>query len=105
MTDLPESIVPYLVSYSGVFNTTIRAFILRATAAGYRETLFAALKRLERLLHIYPQFGEPLFDLKQEPGQIYHATVSPLVVRYAVFEERRLVVVLAPPKLLPNAGF
>jgi hypothetical protein len=37
--------------------------------------------------------GEPLFDLKLEAGQVYYGTVPPLVVRYAVFEDLRLVFV------------
>jgi hypothetical protein len=97
-------VVPYRVVYSGLVLATLRDFAARAKAAGKAEELSAALKELERRLRIYPQFGEPFFDLKQEPGQIYEATVPPVVVRYAVFEERRLVFVGAPPRLLPNAG-
>jgi hypothetical protein len=63
------------------------------------------LKELERRLRIYPQFGEPERDLSQEAGQIYNGTVPPLVVGYAVFEDRRLVFVGSAPRLLPNAGF
>jgi len=85
--------------------TTLRNFAARAKAAGQNDIFVAVLKDLERRLRVYPQFGEPLFDLKQEPGQIYDGTIPPLVVRYVVFEERRLVFVGSPPKLLPNAGF
>jgi hypothetical protein len=93
------------VVYSGVVLATIRAFIARAQAAGQNDTFLATLKELERRLSIYPQFGEPERDLSQEDGRLYNATVPPLVVRYAVFEERRLVFLGSPPRLLPNAGF
>ena len=51
------------------------------------------MKELDRLLHVYPQFGEPLMDLTQHSGQVYIGTVPPLMVRYAVLEEMRLVLV------------
>jgi hypothetical protein len=46
-----------------------------------------------------------VLDLKRETGQLYNGTVPPLVIRYAVFEARRLIFVGSPPQLLPNAGF
>ena len=105
MTDPADAPAPYRVVYSGIVLATLRAYATRAKAAGQNDLLGAALKDLEHRLRIYPQFGEPLFDLTQEPGQIYDGTVPPLVVRYAVFEDRRLVFVGAPPRLLPHAGF
>ncbi len=103
MTDPPP--VPYRVAYSGIVLATLREFTARAQAAGQKDAFLAVLKELERRLRIYPQFGEPEINLKQENGQIYNGAIPPLVVRYAVFEERRLVFVGSPPKLLPNAGF
>jgi hypothetical protein len=43
-------------------------------------------------------------DLTLEAGQVWRGTVSPLVMRYAVYEERRLVIVAAAPLLLPGSG-
>jgi ParE toxin of type II toxin-antitoxin system, parDE len=105
VTDSADTPAPYRVVYSGVVFVTLRDFTARAQAAGQSDRFLAALKDLERRLRVYPQFGEPELDLKQEDGRLYHATVPPLVLRYAVFEERRLVFVGSPPKLLPNAGF
>jgi hypothetical protein len=76
----------------------------RARAAGQGQAFVAAVKELDRLLHLYPQFGEPLTDLALEAGQVWNGTVPPLVVRYAIYEERRLVVVGREPVLLPNSG-
>ena len=56
-----------------------------------------------RRLRIYPQFGEPLVDLKKEPGQVWIGTVRPLAMRYGVLEERRLVIIAAIPVLLPKS--
>ncbi len=64
----------------------------------------AALKEFHRRLGIYPQFGDPLIDLTQEPGQVRIGIVRPLTMRYVVLEDRRLVVVGALPVLLPKAA-
>jgi hypothetical protein len=93
------------VSYSGAARDTLREFAARAVASGQGPSFAAALKEFDRLLHLYPQFGEPLTDLTLETGQVWRGTVAPLVMRYAIYEERRLVVVAAPPLLLPNSGF
>jgi hypothetical protein len=92
------------VSYSEAAREALRQLAARAWARGQGPSFAAAVKELDRLLHLYPQFGEPLTDLTLEAGQVWRGTVSPLVVRYAIYEERRLVVVAAPPMLLPHAG-
>jgi hypothetical protein len=74
-----------------------------ARERGDGEDFVAALKEFHRRLSIYPQFGEPLIDLNQEPGQVWIGTVRPLVMRYGVFDERRLVMVAALPVLLPKS--
>ena len=51
---------------------------------------------IDRRLHMYPQFGEPLTDLALERGQIWIGTVGTLVVRYAILEDRKIVMVAAP---------
>ena len=102
MSELAPS--PYKVVYSERVRAVLRGFVASATKAGHGDSFLAALKELDRLLHLYPQFGETLLDLKKEVGQLYSGTVPPFVVRYAVFEERRLVFVGSPPRLLPNTG-
>lgn len=62
-----------------------------------------ALTEFHRRLRIYPQFGDPLIDLKREPGQVWIGIVRPLSMRYAVLDTRRLVMVGALPVLLPKA--
>jgi hypothetical protein len=58
----------------------------------------------DRRLRIDPQFGEPLVDLKKEPGQVWIGIVRPLAMRYGVFGQRRLVIAAAIPVLLPKSG-
>jgi len=55
------------------------------------------MKKIVYCLHVYPQFGQPLFDLKVEPIQVWIGVVEPLVVEYAIDEARRLVIIGAPP--------
>jgi len=66
--------------------------------------LVEALESLDYRFQVYPQFGEPIIDLRVETGQILLGTAGMLVVRYAIYEERRLVVVTSP-MVLPNSGF
>lgn len=93
MTEVTDTPAPYQVVYSGVVRAALREFAAAARAGGLIQEAAKATKELDRLLHLYPQFGEPLIDLTQQPGQIYLGAVPPLMVRYAVLEERRLVLV------------
>ena len=61
----------------------------------------AALKTFRDRLPIYPQFGDPLYDLTAEKGQIYTGVIPPITMRYGVFEDRRLVFCGALPILMP----
>jgi hypothetical protein len=74
-----------------------------ARQRGDGEAFIAALKEFHRRLSVYPQFGEPMIDLTQEPGQVWIGIVRPLAMRYGVFDERRVVMVAALPVLLPKS--
>jgi hypothetical protein len=74
---------------------------IEATARGDGPAFAAAVREFRRRLAVYPQFGDPLIDLTAEPGIVYNGIIPPLSIRYGVNEERRLVLVGAPPVLLP----
>lgn len=46
-----------------------------------------------------PPIRRALFDLTQELGQVWIGFVRPLSLRYAIFDERRVVMVAALPVL------
>lgn len=94
---------PYRVSYSERVRQELLRLAGQARDQGFGPEFIAAVKELDRRLRIYPQFGQPLCDLKLEPAQIWIGVVPPLVVRYVLDEERRLVMVVALPFLLPRA--
>jgi hypothetical protein len=94
--------VPYRVAYSERVRQRLLALADVARERGDGEAFLGALKEFHRRLCLYPQFGEPLSDLKQEAGQV--GVVRPLAMRYGVFDERRLVMVAALPVLLPKSG-
>jgi hypothetical protein len=96
-----ESPLPYAVEYSGLVLRRLRLLGRMAFSRGDGPEFAAALEEFHRRLVLYPQFGEPFLDLKTEPGQIYKGFVRPLGMRYAVYEDRRLVMVGALPILLP----
>src|SRR3954452_7437062 len=92
--------VPYRVVYSERVRQRLLTLADVARERGDGEAFLAALKEFHRRLCLYPQFGEPLIDLEQESGQVWMGTVRPLAMRYAVFDERRIVTVAAIPVLL-----
>ena len=104
MSEPANAPAPYQVAYSGLARGAIPPLVTRARAAGGGAEVLAALKELDRRLRIYPQFGEPLVDLTHESGQIWMGTVPPLVVRYSLYEERRLVIVVVPIAPMPASG-
>jgi hypothetical protein len=75
------------------WRAALREFAATAREAGNSPKAVAAVKELDRRLHVPPQFGEPIIDLTHEPGQVCIGTVPPLMVRYAIDEDRRLVIV------------
>ena len=94
---------PYRVVYSDRVRQRLLLLADVARQRGDGEAFLAALKEFDRRLSLYPQFGEPLVDLTREAGQVWIGTVRPLALRYAVFDERRVVMVAAIPVLLPKA--
>lgn len=103
MTPEPHVPTPYRVVYSGRVRERLRALAFVARDRGDGDEYKKALAEFDRLLRLYPQFGEPLIDLKQESGQLWIGTVRPLTLRYTLFDELRVVIASAPPVLLPTS--
>jgi len=82
----------------------LRELAAVAKARGDGPAFLAALREFHRRLCVYPQFGDPLIDLRQEAGQIRIGIVPPLAMRYVVLEDRRQVFVTALPVLLPMSS-
>jgi hypothetical protein len=92
------------VSYSGVARDSLRDLHARANLRGRAQEVLAAAREIHRRLRIYPQFGEPLRDLKMVGETIWHAAVRPLHVFSITDEPHRLVFVVEPFEFLPNSG-
>lgn len=69
---------PYQVVYAERVRRRLLSLADTARERGDGEAFVAALKEFHRRLGIYPQFGDPLTDLKREPGQVWIGTVRPL---------------------------
>jgi hypothetical protein len=100
----PPAPVPYRVSYSELVRNELRSLLARARGRGLGQQVLAAVKEIDKRLRIYPQFGQPLQDLKLGAGQTWIGTVPPLVVKYVLDEERRQVMVVVPLSPLPELG-
>jgi hypothetical protein len=78
--------------------------VSQAKRRGRGLEVLHAVKEIDKRLHLYPQFGEPLRDLALKPLQLWIGVIPPLVVRYLLDESNRLVVVLDPIVPLPGSG-
>jgi hypothetical protein len=105
MSDATTDPADYRVSYSGRVREELTKLIDRAREAGHGPEVLAALKSIDHRLRVYPQFGQPLRDLKLEPVRVWVACVPPLTVQYVLDEERRQVSVVVPIVPLPKSGF
>ena len=92
----------YEVNYSPHVLDVIRQMILHNPA--HAAELLASLRELDRRLRIYPQFGQPLWDLSVRPAQLWIGVVAPLVLHYILNEDQRRVMVVRPPIPLPHTG-
>jgi hypothetical protein len=86
---------------SGAFERRLDELSDEAVARGDGPAFAAAYAEFQRRLAIYPQFGDPQIDLKAQTGIIDQAIIRPLVLRYGVLENQRIVLCTAPPALLP----
>jgi hypothetical protein len=96
--------IRYQVVYSEFVRNELRKLIARAAERGIDAQVLTAAKEMDRRLRIYPQFGDLLADLSLAPGEHRIGTVPPLVVKYALYDDRRLVIVSTPIATLPRSG-
>jgi hypothetical protein len=101
VSEPPHHPVLYRVIYSELVRTELRNSLLpRAKALGLGPETLRALKKLDHILHIYPEYGEPLLQGTTERIQVRVVTVPPLCLLYGLDQDRRLVYVCRPFKLL-----
>jgi hypothetical protein len=100
----PAGTPPYRVAYSGRVRDGLKTLGARAKERGLGKEFLAAVRQLDERLRVYPQFGQPLYNLRLEPAQVWVGVVPPLVVQYSLDEERRLVMVASPIEPLPRSG-
>lgn len=105
MSEAPDDPIPYQVAYSEYVRDELKKLLARAEERGLGSQVRAAVRQIDHYLHQYPQFGQPLRDLSLESSQQWVGVVSPLVVHYAIYEEKRLVTVTSPIAPLTRSGF
>lgn len=94
----------YQIGYSGAVGETLRQLQRQATSRGQGKAFAAAFRRIVRALHKDPNaVGEPLYRLPILRLQVRTVAVSPLVIDFAVSEDRP-VVYIKSGKLLSARG-
>jgi hypothetical protein len=104
VSESSDKTIPYWVSYSEIVRNELKKLIATAAERGLGVQVRAAARKIDQRLHVYPQFGDPLIDLSLQPGQLRMITIPPLVVKYALYEDMRLVIVTTPFATLPHSG-
>lgn len=104
MSETSNSPIPYRISYSEFVRNELMKLLARAKERGLDAQVRAAAREIDRRLRIFPQFGDLLADLSLAPGQLRIGTVPPLVVKYAVYDDMRLVIVTTPITPLSRSG-
>ena len=94
----------YRVVYSERVRSELKELLRHLVARGFGQLALNTLRELDFRLQVYPQFGEPLRDLKTEGEKLWIGTVPPWVVQYIVDEKERLVFVVLPLKTLLDSG-
>jgi hypothetical protein len=74
----------YRVTYSRRVLDELESLILRNPTQA--SSIGAAAIEIDRRLHIYPQFGQPLRNLSARPAQLWIATLPPLILQYVLLE-------------------
>jgi hypothetical protein len=86
---------PYRLVVSGTSRAQFRELHRNAPTPEFAARLLAAARTIVARLAADPgEFGEPLRDLHHLGLQMRHGVERPLVVRYAIDEQRRLVYVV-----------
>jgi hypothetical protein len=96
---------PFRVVYSERCREQLRQLLAQARARGRFAEVAQVFRDLNTRLEWVPlDFGEPTHDLLYLGVREHVGTLPPLVVTYAVDEDRRIVYVSVPFKLLPRSG-
>lgn len=104
VSETSEAPIHYRVSYTEFVRKELAKLIARATERGLEDQVRDAARQIDYRLHVFPQFGDPLIDLSLPSSQLRMMTIPPLVAKYALFENKRLVIVSIPIALLPHCG-
>ena len=95
----------FRVIYSELVRTSLRDLFAQARKAGNLAEVVAAVRTIHGHLQTQPLvFGEPQTTYQHLGLQARQGAVRPLIVYYAVDEQRRHVYVLVPLRLLPDSG-
>ena len=75
-----------------------------AIAHGQKIALASALTSVLAKLRTEPStWGDLEYNLQMPGGCVYHAIFEPLLIKYAVYEPERVVLIMSV-RLLPGAG-
>jgi hypothetical protein len=82
----------FRVDPTGPAKQQMRELLVKASPGNERQVVRDALRSIVSQLETRPQdWGDPLHRTHKEGGRVYRGIISPLVVRYALFESEKVV--------------
>jgi hypothetical protein len=97
--------IPYKITYSERVRAELKSALVSARARGRLAFAAGAARKIDYLLQTYPQAGEPIKDLAMKGNVLWALGVDPFFVQYVLNEGQRLVLVVKPFRVAPDAGF
>jgi len=86
----------YEVHGSGMIARTLKQIQKRAKEEGRGEQVLSAMRRIWHQLSFAPlEFGEPLYRLPALRLQVRHGAIGPLLIYFAVHDDKPLVFIKA----------
>jgi hypothetical protein len=93
----------YKVGYLPAAKQQIHDLAAGCTDHGQKKALASALKAMLAKLQTEPSiWGDPEYNLQKPGGCVYHGIIEPVIIRYAIYEHERIVLIMSVRLLLAS---
>ncbi|MBI3821984.1 MAG: hypothetical protein HY289_04805 [Planctomycetes bacterium] len=84
----------YKVDRTSAVNLQLRSLADKARARRIHHAYTDALREMLNELQTRPlEWGDPEYHMKHPSGIVYHGTAWPILVRYAVYQNEKIVMI------------
>jgi hypothetical protein len=91
----PNGKTVYELRHLPIAGQQVRDIAKKAATKGKKENFLSAMASVLELLRTEPTtWGDPEYNLQQPGACVYHGVREPVIVKYAVFELDKIVLVM-----------